>query len=486
MKSKKKTIQLMLPKNIGAIQISNDLTLVERKIMNIILLNAFNIEKDIIVEERSFNKDNKKFYCIDISKIEDALGWDKYTQRSDIKKSLKKLIETSLQFNILKTQNTDNGKWNIITSLLSEVIMQEDSSELFYAFSNSIKDIIIKPSLYGWINLEEQKNIESRYALALLEYLEGSVAITKRTETKTEYIALDDYKKLIAGDKCNYNTFKDVNRFLVKSPLQELNDKTTITATANFQKKGRKVVGISFDVKKDKNNLLQHTLELDFNTTYNQNTDDIKNTNSVNHDTSHKETEIPPKPPQNANGDVRKINELMIQYNISEKKRKSFLEAFSSEYIEANIRYFFKQNQWKDKQKEIPIGLIIKAIEDNYANYGTEKEEITLRQKYILELREILNPFIDKTGKMFLRNILQDYQIYKERRDKEQTAKVKIRLHETFERMDFLKTELLKLGYSNENDIMYEIGIKTDNDFKRVLFSSKEELDVVRREVGHL
>ena len=89
-KSKKKTIQLMLPKNIGAIQISNDLTLVERKIMNIILLNAFNIEKDSFFAEKSFNKDNKKFYCINVSEIEDALGWDKYTQRSDIKKSLKK------------------------------------------------------------------------------------------------------------------------------------------------------------------------------------------------------------------------------------------------------------------------------------------------------------------------------------------------------------------------------------------------------------
>ena len=58
-KSKKREIILSLPKNIGAIQISNDLTLVERKIMNIILWNAFNIERDNIIEDRSFNKDNK-------------------------------------------------------------------------------------------------------------------------------------------------------------------------------------------------------------------------------------------------------------------------------------------------------------------------------------------------------------------------------------------------------------------------------------------
>ena len=44
-KPKKREIILNLPKNIGAMHISNDLTLVERKIMNIILWNAFNIEK---------------------------------------------------------------------------------------------------------------------------------------------------------------------------------------------------------------------------------------------------------------------------------------------------------------------------------------------------------------------------------------------------------------------------------------------------------
>jgi len=193
-------VALNLPKNIGAIQISNDLTLVERKIMNIILWNAFNIEKDSITKEKSFNKDNKKFYSLDISEIETILGWGKYTQRVDIKKSLKKLVETSLQFNILSKQNTDSGKWNVTTSLLSEVVTQEDSSDIFYAFSNSIKDIIIKPTLYGWINLEEQKGIDSKYTLALLEYLQGSIAISRRTETKTEYIAIDDYKKLVAGE----------------------------------------------------------------------------------------------------------------------------------------------------------------------------------------------------------------------------------------------------------------------------------------------
>jgi plasmid replication initiation protein len=497
-KPKKREVILNLPKNIGAIQISNDLTLVERKIMNIILWNAFNIEKDSITKEKSFNKDNKKFYSLDISAIEDVLGWDRYIHRVDIKKSLKKLVSTSLQFNILKKQNTDNGKWNITSSLLSDVATDNDdnTNEVYYAFSHGIKDIIIKPTLYGWINLEEQKGIDSKYTLALLEYLQGSIAISRRTETKTEYIAIDDYKKLVAGDKCNYDTFKHINQKLIKAPLQELNDKTTIMATASFKKSGRKVTEISFDIKKESDNLLDHplqqTLELDFNTDTSPNEQKYTLNEDVyqNQGNPQKSIEILLNMPQNTNKeilatqDTRKTNELMISCNISEKKRKEFLSIFSHSHIEENIKYFSKQKEWKDKPKnDIPVGLIIKAIEENYANCGAEKDEMELRTKYIFELRIMLNPYFDKTDSKFLRNVLQDYQIYKERRDKEQIKTSGLKLKEALEKIDFIIMELIRMGYTNETSILQEIGIKSDDDFERILFYSKEELKKLKEEV---
>ena len=473
-KPKKREVILSLPKNIGAIQISNDLTLVERKIMNAILWNAFNIEEDNFAVAKSFNKDDKKFYSINISIIEDILGWDRYVSRGEIRKALDKLVSTSLKFNILKKQNTDAGRWNITSSLLSDVVTDNDDNvnEIYYAFSHGIKDIIIMPKLYGWINLEEQKNINSKYTLALLEYLQGSIAIAKRTETRTEYIALEDYKKLIAGDNSNYDEFKDISRKYIKNPLKELNNKTTLTATANFKKSGRKVTEISFDVKKEEPNLLHQTMELNFEI---------------------KDSDITPKPSNITTQDATipshnaiKINELMINYNISEKKRKHFIESFPNDYIEANLKYLSTQKEWKGKMQDIPAGLAVKAVEDNYANYGKEKGNMELRQRYIFELRIILNPVVDKTDKKFLRNIVQDYQIYKDRRDKEQINGAGLALNETFERIDFLKQELLKMGYNSEASILHEIGIKSDEDFQRVLFFSKKDMDLLKMEVGDL
>jgi len=174
----------------------------------------------------------------------------------------------------------------------------------------------------------------------------------------------------------------------------------------------------------------------------------------------------------------------MISCNISEKKRKEFLSMFSHSHIEENIKYFSKQKEWKDKQiKDIPTGLIIKAIEENYANCGTEKDEMELRTKYIFELRIMLNPFFDKTDSRFLRNILQDYQIYKERRDVEQIKTSGLKLKEAFEKMDSIKGELIRMGYANETSILQEIGIKSDEDLQRALFYSREELMKLREEV---
>jgi plasmid replication initiation protein len=460
---KKIPVKLLLPKNIGAMQISNDLTLIERKIMNIILWNSFNIERDNFINERSFNRDNKKYYKIGITVVEDILGYGS-NNRMELKKSFSKLVETSLQFNILKKQNTDNNKWDTVASLLSHVTFDEEKNEMHYTFSEPIKDIIIKPTLYGWINLEEQKSINSKYSLALIEYLQGSIAITTRTKTRTEYIALDDYTKLIAGHKCNYDTFKHINQKLIKFPLKEVNDKSNITAKASFQKMGKKVVGISFDIEKNDVIVHNNNLELDFNSDNNTIINDNIQTNTAT------QTQ-----------EEQQVSELMILYDISERKRREYLKTYSPTYIKANISYLCKQPKWKDKK--LPPALLIKAIEDNYDNYGEEKEVMNLKKNYIFELREILNPFIDKTGREFLRNIISDYQIHKDRKNNAEIQQSALLLKQSFKRIDFLKQELLKCGFDDEESILFEIGIKTDDDYSRIFFRSKEEINEIKEEI---
>ena len=66
-------------------------------------------------------------------------------------------------------------------------------------------------------------------------------------------------------------------------------------------------------------------MELDFDTSLNEQEYTLNDVQREIYENPHKEQETSFKASQNANKEVRKINELMIQYNISEKKRKEFL-----------------------------------------------------------------------------------------------------------------------------------------------------------------
>jgi hypothetical protein len=337
--------KLILPKNLGAMHISNDLTLVERKVMNVILLNALNIERSKHAKHKTFSKNSKTFYTINLLDIENTLGWEPYVRRPEIKQVFDKLISTSLKFNILKRQNTDNGKWNITSALLSDAITNNDNSvgEIHYAFSFGIKDIILKPALYGFIHLSEQKNINSKYTLALFEYLQGEVAVNNATEKNIEYITtgnitINDYKLLIGGSNSNYAEFKHINKELIKEPLKEINDKTSLTATAKFHKDGRKIAGISFNITK----------------TYKQQTFDFDDSFS---------TEMP------EDKGMIKVRELMAKHKIGEQTQLEFLKKYHPKHIEENIKYCIKNNNKKE-------GFIVTAIKKNYANYKQESEQV--------------------------------------------------------------------------------------------------------------
>jgi hypothetical protein len=344
-KSQKNPTQVMLPKNIGAIHISNDLTIVERKIMNIILWNALRAEqKQVIIQN---NADNKKYYKITLSEIIEYIGWDSSNNISHIKSALEKLVSTTLRFNILAKQNTDNGKWNVVTNLLGAVIYQDNGQEIHYCFNDVIKDIVIKPTLYGMLDFSIQQNITSKYTLALWEYLTSELSISQTKKCTTEYLTIKEYVELIAGRNVKYEEFKYINKEFIKEPLIELMQKTNIHVTHEFKKNGRKVENLRFITT-------LHNVEL-------QNTDMQPHPNK-NHDNQQ-------------NND---IYNMCKNVGISEVYCNKYSKLHTLGYIKSNIEYIKKIYQ----NRKTPA-LYRKAIEDNYANYGFD----TKQQQQSLDLK---------------------------------------------------------------------------------------------------
>ena len=338
-KIQKKPVALKLPKNIGAMHISNDLTLVERKIMNVILWNALYAEQQNLVLHHQ--DVSKKYYKITLKEIAEYIGWDDSNNIATIKDAIKKLVETSLQFNILSKQKTDNGKWNVITSLLGGAIFHDDGQNILYCFSDIIKDIILKPTLYGTLDFDLQQSISSKYTLALWEYLVGEIALNNQNCT-TEYLTIEDYVKLIAGNQTNYTEFRKINEKLIKNPSQELIEKTNFLLVPEYLKEGRKVVAVRFDLQTTKKKPKEEGV--------------ILSTNQYNN--------LP------SSGAKTSVNEILIDLGISEGKRKKYIGKHSEEYMLCNINYV--KSKYGKTSNNI-AGMIVKAIEENYANHGVAK-----------------------------------------------------------------------------------------------------------------
>ena len=97
-----------LIKHSGAIHITNKLTLIDRKVINVLLKNAYD------------DLGKKDSYKISISELGKAIGWDGNKSLKKIKDCLTKLNTTAMQGNIFgKDKKSDKDTWTTVTFLSS-------------------------------------------------------------------------------------------------------------------------------------------------------------------------------------------------------------------------------------------------------------------------------------------------------------------------------------------------------------------------------
>ena len=97
-----------LKKHAAAIHCSGELSLVERKLLNILLLNAYN---DLLT---------KDIHIISSKHLFSMLGWGESNNIEGLKNTLKGLMSTIIEFNLMG----DGGEvWQAMTLLSSAVLV---------------------------------------------------------------------------------------------------------------------------------------------------------------------------------------------------------------------------------------------------------------------------------------------------------------------------------------------------------------------------
>ncbi|MBB5723908.1 hypothetical protein FHS72_003555 [Loktanella ponticola] len=214
-------------KNVAAIHVSGKLTLLQRKLSNVLLLNAY----DTLVHQNT--------HKIDAQTLCAMIGYNSNDMET-LKASLRGLVETLAEWDMLD----ENGQqeWGV-SSLLAYAKLKGGVCE--YSYSSALAEKLHDPKVFALINLNIQKRFTSGHALALYENCYRFV----RTRS-TGWWELETFRRLMGvNDSAYYEVFKHLNAKVIKPAVAEVNKTSNIIVTPETRKMGRSVTHIRFKIK---------------------------------------------------------------------------------------------------------------------------------------------------------------------------------------------------------------------------------------------
>lgn len=214
-------------KHVGAIHITNKLSLLERKISNVLLWNAY---EDLLKEET---------HKIRVKDLADIIGFDS-NDRIILKKSLVNLMRTVLEWNVLDEKGREKD-WEASTML---EYTRVKGVYCYYSYGKKLREKLYNPKMYERINLTIQKKFSSGYALALYEN-----CLRFKNIGSTGWIAIDRFRKIMGVGPKEYSDFRRLNERVIKGPVKQVNSSSDIVLDPEYKREKRRVVAVRFKVE---------------------------------------------------------------------------------------------------------------------------------------------------------------------------------------------------------------------------------------------
>ncbi|MCV6584986.1 MAG: replication initiation protein [Marinibacterium sp.] len=216
-------------KHVAAIHVSGKLTLLQRKLSNVLLLNAYDT-----LTNRSRHMIDARTLCL-------MIGYNSNDMET-LKASLRGLAETVAEWDMLDEKGQQ--EWGV-SSLLSYAKLKGGVCE--YAYSPALAEKLHDPKVFALINLNIQRRFTSGHALALYENCYRFV----RTGS-TGWWELDLFRRLMGVDGSSYyESYKHLNAKVIKPAVAEVNKTSNIEITPEVRKRGRVVSEIRFKIREN-------------------------------------------------------------------------------------------------------------------------------------------------------------------------------------------------------------------------------------------
>lgn len=223
----------LIKKHSSLIQTNNVTTLQQRK-----SINAF-----ILIARQVLKRDpNQTTFKIELSTLK-KLAWIKNTNYEAVKESLKGLLTTAIEYNVLdKDKEVEWGAFNI----LSEVNIKTENNNnavISFWFPTKILEQIKSPRMYSTLDLVIIRDLNSKYSLALYELLKDYQNLW------TFVFKVEDLKKTLWVDQMKgYKVFSEFRKRVLKPAVDEINEKTDLQVAYEGKKQGAEYVEVEFKV----------------------------------------------------------------------------------------------------------------------------------------------------------------------------------------------------------------------------------------------
>ena len=230
-----------------AIQVQSKMTLLQRRAWNVLLANAYNelLEKDI--------------HSTSIVELAAKLGFNSKNE-DYLKEILETLVDCKVKWNLLGKDKKQ--EWGV-ASLLAEVRIHDGIC--FYQYSHTLRHKLHNPRVYAKLNLRLQNQFTSKYALVLWEVC-FDYFDTDRDQGETPFIPLETFRELMGIEVSEYQTFKALNRDVIKPAIKEINTLTDYHVEVEHKRMGRKVAELKFRITKVKQLPIQESVFPDIET----------------------------------------------------------------------------------------------------------------------------------------------------------------------------------------------------------------------------
>jgi hypothetical protein len=215
-----------IKKSVGAIHTSGELTLVQKKMSNIFLFNAYD---DLLT---------KRTHQMPVPILCAMLGWDVSRDIDLLRDALSALASTAIEFNLTK-----EGKehWQVMSLISFGEIRGGVCS---WRYDEELARRLHDPETYAMINLRVQRKFSAGHALNLYEN-----CLRYKDVNSTGWWSVDFFRQLVGAKDAYYDDFRRLSDRVIKPSIKQINDVSDIEIRPETRRENRRIVEIRFDVR---------------------------------------------------------------------------------------------------------------------------------------------------------------------------------------------------------------------------------------------